>query len=161
MGSNSGHGSFEFDEIEAMQSRGRFRILGKSGAVVGFALVVVASALAFALTSSTAARTTLPAQLEIAANSTTTSTSSPPSVTSTTATTTTTVVIGSTTSTTAAPTSTSVSTTTIPETLGDGKTTVVKAVPTVRVEDDNGKQLDYEANEPTSPTSDDTSSKDR
>jgi hypothetical protein len=158
MGSNRESSSAELDDSDAARSRDRFRILGRSGAVVGFVLVVVASGLAFALTDSTAARTTLPPQVEIAGTTTTTL---PSVVTTTPPATTTTVVISTSTSTTSAPTSTSApTTTTLPQTLDTGKTIVVKTVPTVRVEDDNGKQLDYEGSETASGASDDTSGKD-
>lgn len=132
-------------------TRGRVGVLGRSGAVVGLLLIVVASALAFALTDSTAARTTLPSQIQIGRAATT----APSAVSTTISATTTTAVSPSTTSpqvtstTISLPLTTSVPSTTIASSSSNsGKTTiVVKAVPTVRVEDDKGNQLGDEGSE--------------
>lgn len=165
--SSKRHASQGLSNSGGLTSRGRVGILGRSGAAVGLLLVVIASALAFVLTDSTAARITLPQQIQIRASTTTV----PPAVptTSTTSTTTTTSLSSSTSTTTSTPSSsttpspisTSVPSTTIAPSASDsGKTIVVKVVPTVRVEDDKGNRLGDEGSEAGKGASDDKSGAD-
>jgi hypothetical protein len=132
-------------------------VIGRSGAVVGLMLVVVGSAFAFALTSSTAAHTTLPSHIEVGSGIAT-------QPTSPVATTTTSTPLSSTTST-STPHSATATTSTIPKRSttspsSNEQTTVVKPVPTVRVEDDHGSPIDDEGAEGASGKSDDQTSGD-
>ena len=129
--------------------RARAEIIGRSGVLFALVLVVGGSVLAFALTSSTALRVSLPPQIEVG-----------PGVTTTTTTTTTTTIpfFPTTTTATSVPPTTATSeprsTTTLPATAGDKKTTVVKSYPTVRIEDNSGKQIDGEGTKKVTSASD-------
>jgi len=130
--------------------RGPIEVIGRSGVLVGLALVVVASALAFALTSTTASHSGLPSRIEVGFG-----------VIASTTTSTTVTTSSSTLSTTTAPRPTTTTSTTSPgaslhppKAKGNEQTTVIRPVPTVRVEDDKGRQIDDEGAESTSGTAD-------
>ena len=119
----------------------RVGVIGRSGAVVGLMLVVVGSAFAFALTSSTAAHTSLPSHIEVGAGVTTQSTS--PVVTTTTSTPSSSTTLPGT------PPSVTSTTSGVPKSSttrsgANEQTTVVKAIANVRVEDDRGSPIDDE-----------------
>ena len=138
-----------------LPGRQRVRVIGSSGAAVGILLVVLSSALAIILSSSTSAHTTLPQDIQIQAT-----TATAPKSSTTMPSTSTSVPPTSTTGMPATTTTSSVATsiplrTVAPSSSDSGKTTVVNAVPTVRIEDNRGNQVADEGSEARSGASDD------